>query len=68
VYVGHFKCNKKRIADYVHLSRYLRELYHQSGIKETVNLDHIRAHYYWSHISINPHRIVPVGPELPFLN
>lgn len=67
VYVGHFKCNLKRIADYPNLSRYLKALYDVPGIKETVNLDHIRTHYYWSHITINPTRIIPVGPELPFL-
>jgi len=64
VYVGHFKCNKKRIADYPNLSRYLKKLYSYSGIKETVNFDHIKQHYYRSHRTINPTGIVPVGPEL----
>ncbi|UJQ94406.1 glutathione S-transferase family protein [Mariluticola halotolerans] len=68
VYVGHFKCNRKQIADYRHLSRLLTELYDWPGVKETVHLDHIRTHYYWSHTTINPHRIIPVGPELPFLD
>lgn len=68
VYVGHFKCNRQRIADYPHMSRYLKELYQWSGVKETVNLDHIITHYYWSHTSINPHRVVPIGPNLPFLD
>ncbi len=67
VYVGHFKCNRRRIADYPHMSRYLKQLYEVPGVAETVNLDHIITHYYWSHTSINPHRIVPIGPELPFL-
>lgn len=67
VYVGHFKCNLKRIADYENISHYLKALYEQPGVKETVDLDHIRTHYYWSHITINPTRIIPVGPELPFL-
>ena len=66
VYVGHFKCNLKRIADYPNLSNYLRELYQVPGIAETVNMDHIKTHYYWSHESINPSRIVPLGPELDF--
>ena len=43
------------------------QLYQHPGVAETVNLDHIRTHYYWSHTSINPHRIIPIGPELPFL-
>ncbi|HEY8575019.1 MAG TPA: glutathione S-transferase family protein [Devosia sp.] len=67
VYVGHFKCNRQRIADYPNISHYLKALYEQQGIKETVDLDHIKTHYYWSHITINPTRIVPKGPELEFL-
>lgn len=64
VYVGHFKCNQRRIADYDNLSGYLRDLYQQPGIAETVDLDHIKRHYYVTHPSINPTRIVPVGPML----
>jgi putative glutathione S-transferase len=64
VYVGHFKCNIRRIADYRHLSRYLRELYRQPLIAETVNLFHIKHHYYESHRHINPGGIVPAGPLL----
>ncbi|EDQ34115.1 putative glutathione S-transferase [Hoeflea phototrophica DFL-43] len=64
VYVGHFKCNIRRIADYPSLSGYLRELYQMPGIAGTVNMDHIKNHYYGSHDSINPTGIVPVGPAL----
>jgi putative glutathione S-transferase len=64
VYVGHFKCNIRRIADYPNLSGYLRELYQWPGIAETVNLRHIKEHYYRSHKTINPTGIVPVGPDL----
>ena len=64
VYVGHFKCNLRRIADYPNLSNYLRDLYQVPGVAGTVNLHHIKAHYYGSHETINPTRIVPVGPEL----
>jgi putative glutathione S-transferase len=64
VYVGHFKCNLRRIADYAQLSGYLRDLYQQPGIAETVDFDHIKRHYYLTHPSINPTRIVPKGPEL----
>lgn len=67
VYFGHFKCNLRRIADYENISHYLRGLYHFPGIAETVRFDHIKTHYYWSHVRINPTRIVPVGPELDFL-
>lgn len=62
VYVGHFKCNKKRIVDYPSLSNYLKELYQYPGIAETVNIEHTKAHYYGSHESINPTRIIPGGP------
>lgn len=64
VYVGHFKCNLRRINDYPNLSNYLRSLYQHPGIAETVRLDHIKAHYYQSHPWINPTRIVPLGPEI----
>lgn len=66
VYVGHFKCNIKRIADYPNLSEYLRDLYQQPGISGTVNMEHIKSHYYASHESINPSRIVPSGPDIDF--
>jgi putative glutathione S-transferase len=64
VYVGHFKCNLRRIADYRHLSGYLRDLYQQPGIAGTVDMDHIKRHYYGTHPSIDPLGIVPLGPEL----
>ncbi|MGD8174366.1 glutathione S-transferase family protein [Marinimicrobium sp. ARAG 43.8] len=64
VYVGHFKCNRNRIADFPHLSNYLRQLYQVPGVAETVHFDHIKHHYYYSHDTINPTRIVPNGPML----
>jgi putative glutathione S-transferase len=66
VYYGHFKCNLRRIIDYPNLSNYLRDLYQQPGIADTVNMLHIKQHYYYSHEHINPSRIVPKGPELDF--
>ena len=66
VYLYHFKCNLRRIEDYEHLSGYVRDLYQKPGIADTVNLAHIKRHYYMSHEHINPTRIVPVGPELDF--
>jgi len=66
VYVGHFKCNIRRIADYPNLSEYLRDLYQQPGIAKTVNLEHIKKHYYESHETINPSRVVPKGPVVDF--
>ena len=64
VYHGHFKCNLRRIIDYPNLQGYLMDLYQQPGIAETVNLDHIKRHYYMTHTAINPTRIVPIGPLL----
>ncbi|ANT60421.1 glutathione-dependent reductase [Salipiger sp. CCB-MM3] len=64
VYHGHFKCNRARIVDYPALWAYVRELYQWPGVAETVRLDHISRHYHYSHDTINPHRIVPVGPKL----
>ncbi|MDQ6958390.1 MAG: glutathione S-transferase family protein [Mariprofundaceae bacterium] len=66
VYYSHFKCNRNRICDMPNLWGYLRDLYQQPGIAETVNMEHIKQHYYYSHESINPTRIVPKGPELDF--
>lgn len=64
VYHGHFKCNRRRIFDYPSLSGYLRDLFQVPGVKDTVNFDHIKQHYYFSHDHINPTRIVPLGPLL----
>ncbi|CCE08857.1 putative glutathione S-transferase with thioredoxin-like domain [Bradyrhizobium sp. STM 3843] len=66
VYVGHFKCNIRRIADYPHLSAYTRDLYQWPSIAGTVNFEHIKHHYYESHRTINPTGIVPVGPLQDF--
>jgi len=66
VYVGHFKCNLRRIEDYPNLSNYLRELFQVPGVAETVNMLHIKAHYYGSHKTINPTGIIPVGPEYDY--
>jgi glutathionyl-hydroquinone reductase len=66
VYHGHFKCNIRRIIDYPNLDGYMLDLYQQPGIADTVNLDHIKRHYYMTHTEINPERIVPIGPILDF--
>jgi glutathionyl-hydroquinone reductase len=66
VYFGHFKCNRRRIEDYPNLSNYLRDLYQVPGVAETVDMDHIKRHYYASHRHINPTGIVPKGPVLDF--
>ena len=66
VYHGHFKCNLRRIADYPNITGWLRDLYQIEGVSGTVNLDHIKTHYYASHRMINPTGIVPVGPDQDF--
>ena len=66
VYVGHFKCNKRRLVDYANLWNYARELYQVPGVAETVNFQHIKNHYYQSQVTVNPSRIVAGGPEIDF--
>lgn len=67
VYVSHFKCDRNRIADYPVLSAYLRDIYQHPGVAETVDLDHIRHHYYCSHPTINPSGVIPVGPRVDLM-
>ena len=66
VYHGHFKTNRQRIADYPAIGNYLRELYQYPGVAQTVNFAHIKQHYYGSHASINPSRVMPLGPHQDF--
>jgi glutathionyl-hydroquinone reductase len=66
VYYGHFKCNLRRIVDYPNLWGYLKDLYQQPGVADTVNMKHVMKHYYRSHESINPTGIVPKGPVINF--
>ncbi len=63
VYHTHFKCDKRRLADYPNLFGFLRDIYQIPGIADTVNIPHIRHHYYRSHGTINPHGIISIGPE-----
>ena len=67
VYHGHFKCNRRRLIDYPNLWGHTRELYQWPGVAETVWMNHIRDHYHQSHETVNPHRIVPIGPDLDFM-
>jgi len=66
VYFGHFKCNRQLLASYPNISGYVRELYQVKGVSETVNMEHIKIHYYASHKTINPTGIVPLGPKQDF--
>jgi len=66
VYVGHFKCNERRLVDYPNLWAYTRDLYQTPGVAETVNLDHIKRHYYLTHRTINPTGVVPRGPVIDY--
>ncbi|MFT5113650.1 MAG: putative glutathione S-transferase [Parasphingorhabdus sp.] len=67
VYYNHFKTNQKRLIDYPNLWAYTRELYQVPGVAETVNMDHIKYHYFASHRSINPTGIIPKGPVIDFM-
>ena len=66
VYFGHFKCNIRRLVDYPNLWNYTRDLYQTPGVAATIDHGHIQQHYYASHESINPTRIVPLGPDIDF--
>lgn len=66
VYVTHFKCDHKRIADYPNLSGFMREIYQMLGVAQTVNMAHIRNHYFYSHDTLNPNRIISIGPAVDF--
>jgi putative glutathione S-transferase len=66
VYVGHFKCNKRRIIDYKNLWAYTRDIYQTKNIADTVDFEHIAKHYQASHVSINPYGIIAIGPEIDF--
>jgi glutathionyl-hydroquinone reductase len=66
VYYGHFKCNLRRLVDYANIWSYARELYQVPGVSDTVNLAQIKRHYYTSHATINPTRIIPKGPAIDF--
>jgi putative glutathione S-transferase len=66
VYVGHFKCNIRRLFDYANLWAYTRDLYQHEGVAETINLQHIKHHYYVSHTTINPTAVVPAGPDIDY--
>ncbi len=66
VYVGHFKCNIRRLVDHPNLWSYTRELYQAPGIRETVDFEHIKSHYYQSHTTLNPTGVVPLGPVIDF--
>ena len=66
VYYNHFKTNKKRLTEYPNLWAYTRELYQVPGVAKTVNMNHIKYHYFASHRSINPAGIVPKGPDIDF--
>ena len=67
VYVGHFKCNLRRLVDYPNLWGYAREIFQMPAVTPTVHMDHIKRHYYMSHPTVNPTRIVPLGPILDFM-
>lgn len=66
VYITHFKCNIRRLVDYPNLWGFTREIYQMPGVAETCNIEHIKNHYFGSHESVNPSRIVPVGPAIDF--
>ena len=67
VYVGHFKCNIRRLADYPNLWAYTCDLFQHEGIGDLINMHHINHHYYASHRTINPSGVVPSGPDIDYM-
>ncbi|KZX59128.1 glutathione-dependent reductase [Halioglobus sp. HI00S01] len=68
VYHGHFKCNRQRLEDFAALPRYIRDIYQLTGVATTVDFDHIKRHYYASHLMINPTGVVPAGPDIDYMS
>ena len=68
VYAVHFKCNKKLLREYPNLFNYTKDLFQIPGMASTVNMEHIKKHYYGSHPSINPYGIIPLGPDIDYLS
>ena len=66
VYHGHFKCNRQRLEDFSALPGYVRDIFQQTGVEATVDFEHIKTHYYFSHGTINPTRVVPLGPAIDY--
>ncbi len=66
VYHTHFMCNKQHIHEYDNLGPYLRDLYQTPGVAETVEMSHIKEHYYTTHPDVTPTRIIAAGPDLDF--
>ena len=66
VYFGHFKCNLRRLIDYPNLWNYTRDLYQRPGVAATINMKHIKRHYYVSHVSVNPTQVIPLGPDIDY--
>jgi putative glutathione S-transferase len=66
VYHGHFKLNRQRLEDFQHLPGYIRDIYQLPGVANTVNFEHIKTHYYASHLTINPTGVVPLGPDIDY--
>ncbi|KAF9587611.1 hypothetical protein IFM89_004443 [Coptis chinensis] len=66
VYAVHFKCNKKLLREYPNLFNYTKDIFQIPGMSDTVNMQHIKKHYYGSHPTINPFGIIPLGPEIDF--
>jgi putative glutathione S-transferase len=66
VYFGHFKTNRQLLTTYPAISGFVRELYQVPGVAETVSFEHIKTHYYASHLMINPTGVIPVGPAQDF--
>uniref|UniRef100_A0A9I9CHY1 Uncharacterized protein n=1 Tax=Cucumis melo TaxID=3656 RepID=A0A9I9CHY1_CUCME len=66
VYAVHFKCNKKLLREYSNLFDYTKDIYQTKGVDSSVNMEHIKKHYYGSHPTINPFGMIPLGPNIDY--
>ncbi|KAL6502218.1 hypothetical protein OROHE_024811 [Orobanche hederae] len=66
VYAVHFKCNKRMLREYPNIFNYTKDIFQIPGVSSTVNMEHIKKHYYGSHPSINPYGIIPHGPNINY--
>jgi putative glutathione S-transferase len=63
VYTVYFKCNTRSVTTTAAILNYCREIYQMTGVKETVNMEQIKLHYYASHPELNFYSIVPKGND-----
>jgi putative glutathione S-transferase len=67
VYTVYFKTNTRSVVRSPTILNYCREIYQMDGVKETVDIEQIKAHYYTSHPKLNYYSIIPRGEDIESL-